>query len=951
MRFSKPAWVTHQDQGSDKRVTLYSCHVHPDGSRLATGGLDAKIRIWSTLPILNPQADQPNLPKKLCTLTMHSGPVLCVRWSNSGKWLASGSDDAVVMIWDLDPHGSGRVWGNDEPNIEGWKALKRLPGHDSDVADLAWHPKDRYLASVGLDSKVIIWCGYTLEPLRKLDRHGGFVKGVIWDPVGEFLATQSDDKSCIIWRTTDWEVEATVTKPFQDSPGSTFFRRLSWSPDGAHITASNALNNNGYVFVAAVIARNDWTSDICLVGHENTVEVASYNPHIFLRDPTGDVTSTNICSVVALGADDLSLSIWQTKSPRPLIVAKDAFDAQIYDLSWSQDGLTLYACSADGSLGAFDFDPSELDGIVSLEAKEVYLQRFGFHPPPETTSTLVPKPIAGAPPSSLTPNGIGGQLSAQAQAAAAAAMDPGPAYDKKGRRRIKPVFVAALSTAPSAAPGTYTSSAAPVPYAPSMSGFASTQPIQPPAPYPMPSSSIPSTSVYHTPAQQPSQVFHPAPTHLSPTTPHHHDMNFSQTDFERNHRPPPSFANHRGSINGFDTDGDAQMGAPPISAVDTTAPGKRKASDMTVGGGDDSGSAGKSLKARTLGGDKPREPLGPVRELRTGAAIYLGPIGTGSRLDVPPLKTSLSEKSEEKEGDVFEARNFEDGKPTELTFISGKQTQFLDYPSAPVLSLSVTGAFCAAALVDGSLNVYSLTGRRLFPTLALDSPCAYVEGAKWFLMAITASAKLHVWNVKTCRAAFPTVSLGTILNPNSPISSATIRPNGAPVIVLSNGVAYTYDTDLACLAKLSEHRWSAGSDAWEGRQRHNKAVANKGVVATLESTLSELEGGGVAMPAERPPWWDAAYTLGHLETRQHAARALESPAEYKAALSLYAKRIADEGFRAKAEELIKELCGPLYWKPGREEAWSPNVLGMVKRDLLREVLSTFGAFVCRQDLI
>lgn len=27
------------DQGSDKRVTLYSCHVHPDGSRLATGGL------------------------------------------------------------------------------------------------------------------------------------------------------------------------------------------------------------------------------------------------------------------------------------------------------------------------------------------------------------------------------------------------------------------------------------------------------------------------------------------------------------------------------------------------------------------------------------------------------------------------------------------------------------------------------------------------------------------------------------------------------------------------------------------------------------------------------------------------------------------------------------------------------------------------------------------------
>lgn len=49
---------------------------------------------------------------------------------------------------------------------------------------------------------------------------------------------------------------------------------FSWSPDGAHITASNATNNKGFVFIAAVITRNTWTSDISLVGHENTIEVA-----------------------------------------------------------------------------------------------------------------------------------------------------------------------------------------------------------------------------------------------------------------------------------------------------------------------------------------------------------------------------------------------------------------------------------------------------------------------------------------------------------------------------------------------------------------------------------------------------------------------------------------------------------------------------------------------------
>ncbi len=63
----------------------------------------------------------------------------------------------------------------------------------------------------------------------------------------------------------------------------------------------------------------------------------------------------------------------------------------------------------------------------------------------------------------------------------------------------------------------------------------------------------------------------------------------------------------------------------------------------------------------------------------------------------------------------------------------------------------------------------------------------------------------------------------------------------------------------------------------------------------------------------RPAWWSTALTLGHLETRLHAAKALDSPQEYKHALILYAKKIADEGFRAKAEELVKELFGPVYW--------------------------------------
>lgn len=108
MHFTKPAWVMHKDSAKSdqntKRLSIFSVSVHPDGSRIATGGLDARIRIWSTKPILNQASDLSGKPpKSLCTLTMHGGPVLVVRWAHSGKWLASGSDDETVMIWDHDP--------------------------------------------------------------------------------------------------------------------------------------------------------------------------------------------------------------------------------------------------------------------------------------------------------------------------------------------------------------------------------------------------------------------------------------------------------------------------------------------------------------------------------------------------------------------------------------------------------------------------------------------------------------------------------------------------------------------------------------------------------------------------------------------------------------------------------------------------------------------------------
>ncbi|KAJ6466627.1 histone transcription regulator 1 [Mycena vulgaris] len=897
MRFTKPAWVAHKDSSAksdaSKHLCIFSVHVHPDGSRIATGGLDAKIRIWSTKPILSPASELSNKPPKaLSTLTMHTGPVLTVRWANSGKWLASGSDDEIVMIWDFDPSAKGKIWGSDEVNVEGWRPLKRLPGHESDVTDVAWSPGDRYLASVGLDSKVIIWCGFTHERLRKLDQHQGFVKGVCWDPVGEYLATQSDDRSVKIWNTTDWSLEAEVTKPFEDSPGSTFFRRLSWSPDGAHITASNATNNKGFVFIASVITRNTWTSEISLVGHENTVEVASYNPHIFLRNPNLPVLTSNICSVVALGADDRSVSIWQTKSARPLIVAKEVFERQIMDLNWSWDGLTLYAVSSDGTLAVFNFDPDELEGLCPHSVQGAYLKKFGFTPPPipegfshasASARQLTPPPSPKSQSQSMDQTGFGGSAGGGERVNVLVAK-------RGGKKR------AGLTTVPMTMP-------------------MATQQL----PLQQSISSGPATSVFAGPALTGVSISKRA--QLSQQQQH------QQQQQER-------------ASSVFDVDGD-MWGSSSDVRIDAVEEGGRKrkaaAAAMSVDGEE-------PKRARTLGGERKRVVV-PVKEIASGSgSAARAPWSVGSfNLPVSPLMTRIHTTVEGSD-DVFEAVNPESDEEDapEVSYMSGKHTQWLDYLPSPALVVCASSRFCAVGLVDGSVIVYSHTGRRIMPSLSLGAPCSFIDGRSNILLILTSTGQLYSWDIKKQSALFPSVSVSTILSsPNYTITAVKVQPGGASILTCSNGVVYSYDAALLTFVKLTERWWSEGSDVWQARQRSaTNPTANRGVLSVTEGSIAgSPESSGA--DKKRPKWWNMAMTLGHLETRMHSARLLDSPAEYKQALAQYTKKLAEEGFKAKAEELIRDLLGPMYLRPG-EQAWSPTVAGLAKRDLLKDVLSAFA---------
>lgn len=347
MRIVKPSWVCSKEP-------LFSCDVHPDGTKFAAAGQgegNGKIGIWNLSPVAHLKAEKSNLKRSIVTLEQHQGCVNCVRWSSNGQFLASASDDKVVMIWSM-----VRYEGS---TSESYKCKHVLRGHDGDVLDLAWSGNDNYLASTSIDNTVIVWnCLNFPEKLTTIKGHNGMVKGVVWDPIGRYMATQSTDRTLRVWRLSDWQEEAKITAPFVKCGGTTTVLRIGWSPDGQYIVSSHAMNNEGPV--AKIIEREDWKARMDFVGHRRAIESVRFNPQLFYYNKTP-------VSCVAIAGRDSSISVWLTALKRPLFVLHDVFTSSVLDMSWTPDGYGLIVCSLDGSLAYIELNSSEIGKTLSSQ--------------------------------------------------------------------------------------------------------------------------------------------------------------------------------------------------------------------------------------------------------------------------------------------------------------------------------------------------------------------------------------------------------------------------------------------------------------------------------------------------------------------------------------------------------------------------------------------------------
>ena len=348
-------------------------------ARRFAGGGDNTVKVWSLAAALDAAQESSSAPKLLATLTDHNGQVNIVRFAPHASLLASGSDDGIAVIYELQGGAGGGVLGG-EVNVENWRTKFLLRAHGSNIVDLSWSPDGSLLATASIDNSVIIWDSDTGKQVKSITHHTSFVKGVAFDPVGTYMATYSDDGSVVIWKRDDWSIVGVITHPFRQRVSTTFAVRLSWSPDGQFIMVGNSFQGSTHVAVAVPRERWNEKDDYLLIcGHRGPVVSPCFSPKLYHVPPLGGgEPAEDVTSVFALGSYDGKVSVWAASAERAYFVGKRFFSNQVLDVAWTPDGRSLLACSADKSVACFQFEESELGPVATAgEMAEVMTSLYG----------------------------------------------------------------------------------------------------------------------------------------------------------------------------------------------------------------------------------------------------------------------------------------------------------------------------------------------------------------------------------------------------------------------------------------------------------------------------------------------------------------------------------------------------------------------------------------------
>ncbi|XP_062310638.1 protein HIRA isoform X2 [Osmerus eperlanus] len=933
-------------------------------------------------PVLREEDEKnENIPKMLCQMDNHLACVNCVRWSNNGLYLASGGDDKLVMVWKRAALiGPSTVFGSSSKlaNVEQWRCVTILRNHTGDVMDVAWSPHDVWLASCSVDNTIVIWNARKFpEMVSCLRGHTGLVKGLTWDPVGKYVASQADDHSLRVWRTVDWQLETNITKPFNECGGTTHVLRLSWSPDGQYLVSAHAMNNSGPT--AQIIERDGWRTNMDFVGHRKAVTVVKFNPKIFKKQQKNGSSPKPSCPYCccAVGSKDRSLSVWLTSLKRPLVVIHDLFDKSIMDISWTLSGLGILVCSMDGTVAYLDFSQDELGDALNEDEKNtihsnIYGKSLAITTEAQLGSTIIENPE---------------MLQYQQQAAPARSLAPRDTHTPKltsvvngesleeirknllkkqvetrtadGRRRITPLCIAQLDTG-DFSPALFNSvpilpgSAVSSQLTPQLSSDSSTanslglRANQDPLTSPPPgktlddakdciigaASSLKSGLLLTSSARmEPMKALDSRFTERSKATPGVTIASVAGlTPLDR----VPSREPQRGREDSS-SDSEGKMAAKPLSFC------KRKSELLEGAEPGEKRKKGRPRKDK-MAATPPSQVFQPVTLSSEKVPGGVSPPAPPPlRLATPPTQKTFTLQVCMEPSVFLEVENELSVAGSRLSQLkcSREGRDWLTLLPSRVITAAGSSDVVAVACEDRMLSVFSSCGQRLLPAILLAAPMSALHCSGYYVMALTASASLSVWDVQKQKALVKNESLQTILSgTDTTVYQSLLTQQGVPVISLSNGKSYCYNSSLETWNLVSDRQDVLVQCAdFSTCLSSQDSLVSSGPLATMQGR-SHNAGRLAGRLASTPPHLQQSLTLAFLDSQLASSLALLSAHEYRHWLIIYARFLVNEGSEHRLRELCKNLLGPVH--KSAATAWEPTTLGLRKRDLLREVLPVIG---------
>ncbi|PRW57352.1 uroporphyrinogen decarboxylase [Chlorella sorokiniana] len=919
---------------------VYTVHVQSSGRRFATGGADALVKVWSLAPVLDAQKERAG-PLVLATLSDHTSTVNTVRFSKNGKYLASGSDDKMICIFEHKPGpGTTVLGGSSTPNLENWRTRAVLRGHSNNVVDLGWSPDDSKLASASIDNAVCIWDAASGHLLKRLDFHTSFVKGLAWDPVGTYLATQSEDKSVVIWRCDDWSVQAVVKSPYAKLVTSTFSTRMSWSPDGSFLATGNSYQ--GSTHAAVVLQRGRWTEDqehLLVSGHQGCVVSVGFNPRLFhlpKKDGAEGEVEPQLTAVFALGSQDKRISMWAAAHTTPLLVGKRFFRSQVTDLAWTPDGYTLLAASSDGTVACFQFAASELGRPhTQEELDQVFQQLYG---------------------SARVAAGGGKRLFAESaeqlhlEAAAAGAPSPAGAPPAVAGARIAAAAAAAGAAARQ-------QSAATLPKAVTQQQTAVERALQPSAKQNMDALSARLTGRMGSDAEV--QVGFDAPVvgegapaaaagrkRLAPERVGQGPA-AGPTSAELMPPPPP-----RAAGSGPDAGKRARLEATPVAA------GAARAAVQPAAGGAAGGVGAGAAPVAALPHIVLRGPELPAEvtaDLGCPPQLFEDPAAAPAEEERRTLRVT----NREARGGAASSGRWQ----ADVACLKGRGAAPLwsDTLRSAAVAACGTHNFAAVGTEDGQLVLYSPAGRHLTAPLKLGAGIAKLAcDSAWRLLVLTTSGAVRLFDVEALRSLL-TASLAPLLEDGCTVLDARLSRMGVPLVTLSNSRAYVWSADLEGWTCVADESFAVS------QFMPVLSLAGQDEISSLQAEVLRSRISRAALPGLQVRQSTAAQALAsraHLEASLSTALALQSPAEYRRWLLAYARFLAEQGDSPRLGEVCSALLGGgsaaaaggdaemadaeaadgTAAAEGGEAAgaWQPTVLGLSKHELLGEVLKEMG---------